>query len=369
MRRAAVIGLGIGMAHVAGYLKSEDATLYAVCDLIEERLSKVGGTFSQGSMLCLQPLFDQELLDKRWEEIGVICYRSIEEVLCDPMVDIVSICTPDYLHVRHLIMAMEHHKDILLEKPIALHVSEADTLLPLIAAYEGRIALGYEFRVVSAIRKIRELLAEDPTSLVEAFSLYHFRTPFRRDKWMHWIEQEQYSGGLIVEETCHWFDLARYLTGKEADSIHCVTTDAIHDDFDYEDIAYINGSFKGGGIFQISHALSGFDFSLQITVHRKHEVIWCGLKEQPYSSLDNGSTSYHGIVSRGRVGGTPDEAQVWTFAEDASEPVAIRELVCRFTRCIAEDLPFPADVQDGYQSLRMAEAARISARESRIVQL
>ncbi len=127
MRRAAVIGLGIGMAHVAGYLKSEDATLYAVCDLIEERLSKVGGTFSQGSMLCLQPLFDQELLNKRWEEIGVICYRSIEEVLCDPMVDIVSICTPDYLHVRHLIMAMEHHKDILLEKPIALHVSEADT--------------------------------------------------------------------------------------------------------------------------------------------------------------------------------------------------------------------------------------------------
>ena len=76
--RCAVVGLGIGMAHVAGYLQHPEAELAAVADRLPERRACVGGTFAAGSMQVLKPLFDppevegaaEHILDRRWEEIG-----------------------------------------------------------------------------------------------------------------------------------------------------------------------------------------------------------------------------------------------------------------------------------------------------------
>ncbi len=369
MKKAAVIGLGIGMAHVAGYLDSQDVELYAVCDLMKERLASIGGTFDQRSMLCLKPLFSNEILGKHWENIGVKCSTSIEKVMEDPQVDIVSICTPDYLHTEHLSMAMAYGKHILLEKPVSIHMKEAIALQHKVANYPAHIAMDYEFRVIPAIEKIKQLVESGEIGTVEAFSLYHFRTPFRRDKWHNWIQKRAYSGGLVIEETCHWFDLAQYLTGKKIAEVHCVTTDTVHKDFDYEDIAYINGTFEGGGIMQISHALSGFDFSLQITVHGTDGAIWCGLKEEQYSSLDNGSTKYLGIVSMGKTGESPRDAVVWTYGKEATEPYAIQKMVKSFCHRVVHDEPQIATFDDGCSSLKVAERSLQSAREKCIVKI
>ena len=61
--------------------------------------------------------------------------------------------------------------------------------------------------------------------------------------------------------------------------MQCQTTDRIHADFDFEDVAYVQGRLDGGGMFQIAHALSGFDFDLIITVHGRRGTVWCHLKD------------------------------------------------------------------------------------------
>jgi len=369
MYKAAVVGLGIGMAHVSGYLESEFAQLHAVCDLMPERLASVGGTFKQGSMLCLKQLFPQELLEKKWEDLGVKVYRRLEDLLNDSEIDIVSICTPDYLHPDHLSLVMASHKHILLEKPLAIELEAAAEMEYGIRNYDRSFAIGYEFRVNPAIMLMRELVATGKVGEVEAFSLYHFRTPFRRDKWNHWIQHKEFSGGLVVEETCHWFDLARFITDKEVDTVHCVTNNAINKDFDFEDIAYINGTFREGGILQISHALTGFDFSLQLTVHGTGGTIWCALKEEAFSSLDNGASNHLAIVCLGTPGMKPQDAQVWTFGQEATEPFNIRDMVKLFCRNLAEGKAQITGYDDAYESLRIALAALRSAQEKSVVQL
>jgi predicted dehydrogenase len=369
MYKAAVIGLGIGMAHVSGYMESEFAQLYAVCDLMPERLASVGGTFKQGSMLCLKQLFPQELLEKSWEDIGVIVYRRIEDLLNDSEIDIVSICTPDYLHPDHLSKVMASHKHIFLEKPLAIELQAASSMESEIRNYDRSFAIGYEFRVNPAIALLRELVTTGKVGKVEAFSLYHFRTPFRLDKWNHWIQRKECSGGLVIEETCHWFDLARFITGKEVSTVHCVTNDAINKDFNFEDIAYINGTFRDGGILQISHALTGFDFSLQLTVHGTEGTVWCSLKEDVFSSLDNGSSNHLAVVCLGKPGMKPKDAQVWTFGEEATEPFNIREMVKLYCRNLAEGKAQITGFDDAFESLRIAVGALQSAREKVVVQL
>jgi len=364
--KAAVAGLGIGMAHVAGYLQSSQAELYAVCDLIPERLAKVRGTFDQGSMLCLEPLFDEKMLTGQWGDIGVKTFTSLDELLKDDAVDIISICTPDYLHAEHAEKAVRAGKHLLLEKPVDIRIEQAEKLHSVLESSEKLFCLGYEFRVNPAVLKMKELADSGAVGSVEAFSLYHFRTPFRRDKWQSWIQQKEKSGGLIVEETCHWFDLARYITGKEVESLHCVTADGIHDDFDFEDIAYINGTYPEWGILQISHALTGFDFSLQLTLHGSNGTVWCGLKEESYSSLDDGKTDYLGIVSYGKPGGVPKDTEVFTWGEEATEPWNIMEMTKNFVACVAEERKPIADFSDGIESLKLSLLAGESARDGRI---
>jgi predicted dehydrogenase len=364
-RNAVVVGLGIGMAHAAGYLDCDSARLHGVADLMPARRERVGGTFAQGSFADLRPLFDGAVLDKRWEELGARVYGDLEEVLADPEVEIVSLCTPDHLHVEHTEAVLAAGRHLLLEKPVALEPAAAARVLPTVrAAREAGlvIGVGYEFRRNPAVLRLRELVTGGELGEIAAFSLYHYRTPFRRDKWDHWIEKEELSGGLIVEETSHWLDLARFIPGKEIARVQTETTDRIHADFDYEDIAYINGRYSDGSVFQISHALTGFDFSIIIQLHGTEGSAWCGLKDARYSALDAGTSTHFGVVVRGPQNGRPTDGQIETFDASVTEPQNIRDFTRHFASCVGEATAPPVSYEGGMRCLEAAEAARRSAK-------
>lgn len=367
--KSAVVGLGIGMAHVAGYWNNPRAELVAVCDAWEPRLTHVGGTFNQGSMHVLKPLFDPAVLPKRWPDVGCRTYSDIAQVAADPEVQLVSLCTPDYLHEEHAVQLLEAGKHLNLEKPVALTVAGAERVAAAAAANNRRLAIGYEFRVNPAVRRLRQLVADGALGEVAAFSLYHYRTPFRRNKWNHWIQKKEYSGGLLIEETCHWFDLARFVTGKEVATVSAEATDRIHPDFDYEDVAYVQGRYTDGGVYQISHALTGFDFSLVLQVHGTGGTAWCGLKEERYSSLDGGATSYLGIVSWAPLNALPTDAEVTTYDVEATEPFNIRDLTGATVDAFASGTPAAAEYADGLRSLKIALAARDSLETKKTIEM
>ena len=369
MKRAAVVGLGIGLAHCAGYMRSPHAELAAVCDLQAERLTGPAGTFGQGSMLVLKSLFTEEELAASWEQLGVRTVESLDEVLQDPDIDTVSLCTPDYQHGDQALQVLGAGKHLLLEKPVALTREAATRVVEAggrAAAGGIRSGVGYEFRINPAILLLKELVASF-TGEVRAFSLYHFRTPFKRDKWERWIEKEETSGGLIVEETSHWVDLARFIPGAEPRRIHCVTVDDIHSDFDYEDVAYINGEYDNAGILQISHGLTGFDFSLNIQVHGSKGTVWCGLKDAPYTSFDHGQTHHLGLVAWGTPDQDPESAHVRTFGYEVTEPENIRDCAAQFAEAVETGTAPACSLEEGSRALDISLLARESARQGGVV--
>jgi predicted dehydrogenase len=359
--KAAVIGLGIGHGHCAGYLASPHAELAAVCDLMPQRLSSVGGTFEQGSMPDLRQLYPPELLGRKWEEIGVRTYTSLDELLKDESIEIVSLCTPDHTHAELAVRILRSGRHLLMEKPLALSLAEAETIGEALVVSGSIFAVDYEFRFNPAIAQIRRLIAGGITGRIEAFTLYHFRRPFKRDKWQKWIQSRATSGGLIVEETSHWLDLLRFLTGQEVKRLCCDTSAAIHPDFDFEDIAFIQGSLTAGGIFQISHALSGFDFSLNLTVHGSRATVWCHLKDNPASRLDGMQSSYSALVAWGDSNRGPESADSRLYGVEATEPYNIRDLTSDFVRCIVEGQKPAVGFEDALRALELAIAAREAA--------
>jgi UDP-N-acetyl-2-amino-2-deoxyglucuronate dehydrogenase len=359
--KAAVVGLGIGHGHCAGYLESPHAELVAVCDLMPERLSRVGGTFEGGSMIELRALYPPELLNRRWEEIGVKTYTSLEELLKDQSIEIISLCTPDHTHAELAARILRSGRHLLMEKPLALSLREAEAIGRALAASGCNFAVDYEFRLNPAIIELRRLVEEGILGRVEAFTLYHFRRPFKRDKWQGWIQRRESSGGLIVEETSHWLDLLRFLTAREVTELSCRTTAGIHADFDFEDIAFIQGSLTAGGIFQISHALSGFDFSLNLTVHGTKATVWCHLKDNPASRLDGSQSSYCALVAWGDPNRGPEGADSRIYGLEATEPYNIKNFTVDFVRCIAEGRRPAVGYEDALKALELAIAAREAA--------
>jgi len=356
--KAAVIGLGIGHAHCAGYLESADAELVAVCDLMPERLARVAGTFEAGSMGELRQLYRQDVLDSRWEDLGVRTCTSAGQLLTDESIGIISLCTPDHMHAEWAARILAAGKHLLLEKPLALSLPEAERIGAVLESAPGTFAVDYEFRLNPAVQQVRRLVDEGILGTVEAFTLYHFRRPFKRDKWHKWIQYRRSSGGLIVEETSHWLDLLRFITAKEVAELSCVSVDGIHRDFDYEDIAFIQGSLEGGGIFQLSHALSGFDFSLNLTVHGSEATAWCHLKDGIHNRLDGGQTRYCGLVAWGLPNRTPEHAHTVEYGLEVTEPFTIREYVKHFAHCVASGGRPPAGYEEARETLRLALWAR-----------
>src|SRR5213075_2145498 len=116
----AVVGLGfMGVTHLRAYLQAPGAKIAAVCDSIRLPvngvLQGVAGNIKKSDDIDLGP--------------QVKVYRKLEEVLADPDIDLVDLCTPTLLHPEQSIAALKSGKRVLCEKPIARTSAAAREIL------------------------------------------------------------------------------------------------------------------------------------------------------------------------------------------------------------------------------------------------
>jgi predicted dehydrogenase len=132
--RAAVIGAGrLGRHHAAKYAESPDLELVAVADLSEPSAREVAARF------------------------GCRAVRDFRDVLSG--VDLVSVAVPTERHLEVAGACLEAGVHVLVEKPIARTVEEADALIALAAARGLRLAVGHVERYNPAFVAMRQALA------------------------------------------------------------------------------------------------------------------------------------------------------------------------------------------------------------------
>jgi predicted dehydrogenase len=132
-----VLGLGfMGRQHIASYAAAHAMghpnRLVAVCDTDAARRAgraPVAGNIVTGD--------DERLFDPA----DVRGYERPLELLADPAVELVSVCTYTDTHVDMTLAALGAGKHVLLEKPVALHVAEAERLVEGAAGHPGRICM------------------------------------------------------------------------------------------------------------------------------------------------------------------------------------------------------------------------------------
>lgn len=345
---AAVIGLNIGEYHAQGYWESPDVELRAVCALT------------------------QATLDRVHQRFPVDTYQNMDELLARDDIHIVSVCTPDYTHREVATKVLRAGKHMLLEKAIALTLDDARAIVDEAERAGTTCSIGYEFRVNPVLSRMKALFDGHHLGELKALSLYFWRGPFRYSKSSRWIQRSECSGGMLVAEACHWFDLFRWFGGEVAD-IQCTAKPDILHETDFEDIAYANLRFASGAVGQMSHTLTGFGAALLVWAVGSEASAWGYVKtmegESPFLGL--GWPGEYGRVAV--IPGYPREdaerlrlvegVRVNTYGIEAQEVENIKDYARLFAACVARGEQPPVTLEDGLKSLEVALAARASSLE------
>ena len=122
----AVIGLGwVAEAHIIAYNATDNAQVTAVCSTRNPSPAEVEARY--GCPLKV--------------------YSSLDQVLADPTIDIVSICTANMIHPEQTIAALNAGKHVYIEKPVALNFQDLKKIREAVIAHpKQKVCVGFELR-------------------------------------------------------------------------------------------------------------------------------------------------------------------------------------------------------------------------------
>ncbi len=191
-------------------------------------------------------------------------YTNHQEILDDPEIEAVVICSSTDTHARFIEEAAEAGKHIFCEKPIDHDLQKIDTALEAVERAGVKLQIGFNRRFDPSFKRARELVA---TGEIGAPHLLRITS---RDPEPPQIEYIKVSGGIFLDMTIHDFDMARYLIGDEVEEIYVaggVMVDPAIGKAGDIDTAIITLRFKSGVIGTIDNsrqAVYGYDQRVEV---------------------------------------------------------------------------------------------------------
>ncbi|RIX60578.1 gfo/Idh/MocA family oxidoreductase [Paenibacillus nanensis] len=185
-----VIGNGsISSLHLNAYKNNPDANIYAVCDLNEERARAAADKYGAEKV-----------------------YTDYRELLADPNIDAVSICTWNNTHAEISIAAVQAGKHVLVEKPLCRTVEEALNVQRAVEESGKILQVGFVRRYDTNAQLLKSLADQG-----EFGDIYYAKaTAIRRlgnpGGWFSDIERS--GGGPLIDIGVHVIDLSWYMMGR-----------------------------------------------------------------------------------------------------------------------------------------------------------
>ncbi|KAG7376835.1 hypothetical protein PHYPSEUDO_012680 [Phytophthora pseudosyringae] len=142
--------------------------------------------------------------------------KDASEVLSDPEVDAVVICSPTALHAEQIIEAASNKKQIFCEKPVDFSVDVVNKAIKAADDAGVKLMIGFNRRFDANFVRIKQAIDRGEIGKVNMLRITS------RDPGAPPIEYVKASGGLFRDMTIHDFDMARFLVGDEVDEVYAM---------------------------------------------------------------------------------------------------------------------------------------------------
>jgi predicted dehydrogenase len=225
--RFGIIGCGsIGPTHAGAIGQIAGTKLVAVADPVESRARAMAEQFGVSKV-----------------------YASDADLLADPSVDVVCLCTPSGMHADGAVAAMRAGKHVVVEKPMEISLAACDRIIRAADETGKKLTVisQHRFDLASQLAK-QKLSAGDLGKVILATA---------NVKW--WRTQGYYDsgdwrgtwamdgGGALMNQGVHTVDLLQWLAGP-VKSVNAQTRTSAHDRIEVEDVAVATLSFANGAV-------------------------------------------------------------------------------------------------------------------------
>jgi 1,5-anhydro-D-fructose reductase (1,5-anhydro-D-mannitol-forming) len=284
------------------------------------------------------------------DELGIpTAYASVADLLAEPTIDAVYISTTNEWHEPQVLAAVAAGKHVLCEKPLALSLDSARTMVEASAAAGVVLGINHHLRNAATHRKIRELIQIGAIGRPLAARVFHaVYLPPHLQSWR--IDRPDAGGGVILDITVHDADTLRFALGDEVAEVTAMTANHGMGRAGLEDGVMGVMRFRNGVIAQFHDAFTAPHASTGFEVHGTEGSLY---------GRDVMTQRPVGTVSVRREG---NEEEVPVDHENLYE----RSVRC-FNAAIRGDGQPAATGADGVQSLAVAIAVREAAETGQTV--
>lgn len=275
-----------------------------------------------------------------------------EEVLADPDIEAVLICSSTGTHSDLVVQAAQAGKHIFCEKPIDHDLARIDRALAAVEESRIKLQVGFNRRFDANFARVRQAVASGEIGTP------HLLHIVSRDPAPPPISYIKVSGGIFLDMTIHDFDMARFLMGDEVEEVYTaagVRVDPEIGEAGDLDTAVIVLRFRGGAIGTIDNcrrAVYGYD--------QRAEVLGSGGAISTGNCYPNQATISTATAVRRDL---PLNFFMDRYAESFSSELRA------FVKAVLDDSPTPVTGIDGRIPVVMGLAARKSYDEHRPVRL
>ncbi len=284
------------------------------------------------------------------EDMGCDYVTDNNALLSRADIDAVIVAAPNFLHREMVEQAAAHKKHIFCEKPLALTTADARAMVQGAAHHGVKLMVGQVLRYISPFHYIIELV--DSGELGEPFAMQTTRIGGSWGGHYHaqWRLKRETCGGPLFEISAHEIDYMRQIMG-EAKRVTASMGLHVAPEIDYEDTAMLLIDFENGGHGQLLAGHSAFIGVYDVKLFLTQGTILC----RPWPA-----------EVRYKVA---DGEEITVDEKELEAEAGVRREVREFVECILNDTPPTIPGEEGVRNVELAEAAGISARESRPVDL
>ena len=220
----------------------------------------------RASALCeLGPVMDlsEETAASLATEFGVHHTTSLDEILEDDSVDTVVVAVPHHLHAQVAIRAAEASKHVIVEKPLATTLVDADAMIEATRRAGVALSVLFSYRYEPIVVRAKELVDAGAVGAITGTHIqFMTEKPVRywaagykgrvqsdwRGSW------EKAGGGVLIMNVCHMLDYFSFITGLEPSHVYSTYSTAFSP-VDVEDSISVAIGYEGGAVGSV-HASS-----------------------------------------------------------------------------------------------------------------
>lgn len=265
--RFGLLGCGrIGQRH-AEHIKNL-GILAATCDIDKERAGQTAKKFGAPSF-----------------------YASVDDLLSNKNMDVVSICTPNGLHAEHTIKALNAGFHVLCEKPMALSVHDCGEMIKTAEKANRRLFIVKQNRFNPPIEAVKKAIDDGRFGKIYSIQLSCFWN--RNDAYYEnsWKGTLALDGGSLYTQFSHFIDLLYWMIG-DIKSAHGFKGNYAHQNvIEFEDTGVVAVEFYNGAIGTINYTVNSYQKNMEgsLTIFGEKGTVKIGgqyLNELEYQRIE-----------------------------------------------------------------------------------